>query len=169
MRMIPIVALLSFSMLVGCATSSNIARPGITIERTSCYGSCPVYRFTQFSDGHYLWVGRAHVAVWGTVSGSGGARAYAVALQLLRDARYLDFKDDYAQEDCEVFATDNLTVRIVVEDALGSKTITHYRGCEGFPPQDASSSLEESLDKVLGTRRFTGGDRMSLRDLLNGF
>ena len=84
-----------------------------------------------------------------------GARTYAAAMELLGDARYLEFKDSYASDsECEVWATDNSTVIIVVEDASSRKKITHYRGCQGFARQDALTQLEENMDKVLRTREF---------------
>jgi hypothetical protein len=81
------------------------------------------------------------------------AKAYATATQLLRDARYQEFTGSLV---CEIFVTDNPTVEIVVADASGKQTITHYRGCRGFARQEDLTSLEDNLDKVFRTRRFTG-------------
>jgi hypothetical protein len=148
-----LVALASAGAFYACATSPSLPQQSVSIERTACYGPCPVYRFTLYSDGRYVWQGREHVSVLGTVRGWMGARTYAAAMKLLGDARYLEFKDSYDSE-CEVMATDNATVMIVVEDASSRKQITHYRGCEGFARQDALTQLEENMDKVLRTRKF---------------
>ena len=81
---------------------------------------------------------------------------YVAAMQLLNDAHYGDFKDQYAGgQACEVLATDNLSVEIVVADAVHRKTIDHYLGCEVFPERAAFIQLEDHLDAVLKTRRFT--------------
>ena len=148
-----IAALGSVGALDGCVTTSSDFRPSVALERTACYGPCPVYRFTLYSDGRYVWEGRAHVSVKGIARGSMGAKAYTTATQLLRDARYQEFTGSL---DCETWATDNPTVEIVVTDASGQQTITHYRGCRGFPRQEDLTRLEDNLDKVFRTRRFTG-------------
>ena len=145
-------------MFLGCSsTSSNVVGRSIAIERSSCYGPCPVYRFTMYSNGQYVWQGRAHVSVVGTVRGRMDVRAFATAMRLLIDSGYLDFKDSYRSgEECEVIATDNPTVSIVVVDPVHPKTISHYRGCRGFARQDVLTELEDNLDTVFKTRRFTG-------------
>jgi hypothetical protein len=148
-----IAALVSVGALDGCITNSSDSRSSVSLTRTACYGPCPVYRFTLYSDGRYVWEGRAHVSVKGIVRGSMDAKAYATATQLLRDARYQEFTGSLV---CEIFATDNPTVEIAVADASGQQTITHHRGCRGFARQEDLTSLEDNLDKVFRTRRFTG-------------
>jgi hypothetical protein len=158
-RVFRIVTTLALAgVLFGCSsTGSNVAGRSISIERSSCYGPCPVYRFTMYSNGQYVWQGRAHVSVVGTVRGSMDARTFATAMRLLMDSGYLDFKDSYQSgEECEVIATDNPTVAIVVADPVHPKTISHYRGCRGFARQEVLTELEDNLDTVFKTRRFTG-------------
>jgi hypothetical protein len=144
-------------VLCGCSTSSNVTDRSISIERSSCYGPCPVYRFTMYSNGEYVWQGRAHVSVVGVVRGRMGARTFAKAMQLLVDSGYLNFNDSYqSRAECEVIATDNPTVVIVVSNTVRPKTITHYRGCRGFARQEVLTELEDNLDAVFETRKFTG-------------
>ena len=148
---IPILMSLS-GALVSCATTSNDVRASVSLERTECFGPrCPVYRFTLYSDGRYVWDGRAHVSVKGVVRGSMDPKVYATAMQLLRDAQYQEFTGDLV---CEIWATDNPTVKIVVTDASGQQTISHYMGCQGFSRQEDLTKLEDNLDKVFRTRRF---------------
>jgi hypothetical protein len=143
-------------VLFGCSTSSNMTGRSISIEKSSCYGHCPVYRFTMYSNGEYVWQGRAHVSVVGIRRGWMGARKFAKAMQLLIDSGYLDFKDSYQSgAECEVITTDNPTVVIVVADPVHPKTITHYRGCSGFARQEVLTELEDNLDAVFETRKFT--------------
>lgn len=157
-RLLAAVAVLAaVCVLDGCATHSNETRPSISLARGACYGRCPVYRFTLFQDGRYVWEGHKYVSVRGTVRGSMSAAAYARAMQLLRDARYMEFKDRYgAGQECPILATDSPNVEIVVSDAANSKTISHYTGCDGFSRQKDLLQLEDNLDKVFRTRRFTG-------------
>jgi hypothetical protein len=146
-------------VLLGCFTTSpNVTGRSISIERSSCYGRCPVYRFTMYSNGEYVWQGRAHVSVVGVRRGWMGARTFAKAMQLLTDSGYLDFKDSYQSGggECEIFATDNPTVVIVVADPVHPKRITHYLGCTGFARQEVLTELEDNLDAVFETRKFTG-------------
>src|SRR5262249_25383187 len=119
--------------LYGCATGLNVAQSSVSIWRTSCYGSCPVYRFAVYSDGRYVWEGRAHVRVIGTVRGRFGASTYAAAMRLLREARYQEFTGSLERK---IVSTDNPTVAIVVADASSQQTITDYVGCSGFPREE---------------------------------
>lgn len=153
-----IATLVSIGAMVGCTTAPTASISSITIERTACYGHCPVYRFTLYSDGRYVWQGREHVAVVGTARGWMDPSAYTAAMQRLKAARYLEFKDGYPLEDndknCEIMATDNPSVRVVVATASRPKTIYHYLGCEGFARQQTLIQLENSLDEVFQTARF---------------
>ena len=150
-------ALALAGVLWGCSTSSNVTRGSISIERFSCYGHCPVYRFTMYSNGEYVWQGRAHVSVVGVVRGWIGAKTFAKAMQLLIDSRYLDFKDSYESgEECEIIETDSPTVVLVVAGTGHPKTITHPLGCVGFDRQEVLTELENNLDAVFETRKFTG-------------
>jgi hypothetical protein len=143
--------------LVGCASAPADPGPSISIARSGCYGRCPSYTFTLHANGRYVWVGRSDVSVKGTVRGKMNLQIYGAARRLLNDAHYLEFKDRYATEaDCEVIATDHPSVDIVVAEAAQSKSIVHYLGCEGFAEQAALIQLENDLDTVLQTRRFTG-------------
>ena len=152
-----VAAAASAGAIVSCATSISDTSSSISLDRSACYGRCPVYRFTLYSDGRYVWEGRAHVSVKGTIRGWMGGGAYPAAKQLLGDARYLEFKDSYQSDsECEILETDNSTVTIIVADSLHPKTIAHYRGCRGFARQEALMQLEENLDKVFRTHRFTG-------------
>lgn len=150
-------ALVVIGDLAGCASRPSDAGPSISLERSACYGRCPVYRFTLQSDRSYRWDGRGHFAVAGIVLGRMAATTYSSALKLLRDARYLDFKDSYeAGATCEDWATDGPTVTLEVTDPSGPKTIVHCLGCRGFTGQAALIELEQNLARVFRTGRFTG-------------
>lgn len=148
-----VAALGSLGALNGCATTHTDARSNVSLERTACYGRCPVYRFTLYSDGRYVWEGYAYVSVTGIVRGSMTPKAYATAIRLLRDARYQEFT---GRLECKILVTDNPTVEIVVADDSGRQTISHHIGCLGFPRQEDLTKLEDDLDKVFRTWRFTG-------------
>lgn len=148
-----VAALGSVGALDGCVTTPTDARSSVSLERTACYGPCPVYRFTLYSDGSYVWEGRAYVSVTGIVRGSMTPKAYATAMRLLNAARYQEFT---GRLECKTLVTDNPTVEIVVADDSVRQTINHYIGCRGFPRQGDLTELEDDLDKVFRTRRFTG-------------
>jgi hypothetical protein len=153
-----VAALALMIALVGCATNPGDPGPSVSIRRSACYGRCPEYQFTLYSNGQYAWEGRAHVAVNGAARGRMGEGVYTAAMRLLTDARYLEFRDDYGNgPECEQgWETDHSTVTIVVTDPAHPKTISHYTGCIGFKRQEALMQLEDNLDEVFKTRRFTG-------------
>jgi len=71
MRILSILILL-FSL--SCSASKNNRKSidstkEISLERTACYGTCPVYQVTIFADGKVRYEGKNHVDQMGIYSG----------------------------------------------------------------------------------------------------
>ena len=149
------VVLALLASVVGCVEIPTNTGSSFSIDRSTCYGSCPAYRFTLYADDSYMWQGRAHVRVTGTMRGHMDTGTFAAAKELLHSARYLEFNDSYeGGSACEIWQTDNQTVKIEVVDATTSKSITHYLGCKGFARQEELTRLEERMDEIFRTRKF---------------
>jgi hypothetical protein len=82
------------------------------------------------------------------------ATTFNTAMQLVKDAQYLQFKDDYYGDDCRLFLSDAGTTTIRVADASDSKTIKHYSGCEGFPRQEPDCATELSRARDVNCPRL---------------
>ena len=128
----------------------------VTLERTPCFGSCPVYLVTASSGGAVRFEGKSHVSHPGTAVGQVPKARLDSLLTELERAGYFDFEERYTPGSpaCGNAATDLPTVTTSVTLHGRTKRIEHYRGCAGAP--QALSRLEERIDQVLNTAQWIG-------------
>lgn len=91
----------------------------ITLERTPCFGTCPVYSVTLRRDGTATYVGKNYVERMGTYKGT--VRQFDRLAELLISRGYFGLKDKYA-----VNWTDMATVKTSVVMNGKRKTISNY-------------------------------------------
>ncbi|MFL5515418.1 MAG: DUF6438 domain-containing protein [Gemmatimonadales bacterium] len=154
--------------IAGCAsrppapapTVQSAAAPAdsaaVTLERTPCFGSCPVYLVTASSSGAVRFEGKSHVSHPGSAAGRIPKARLDSLLAELEAAGYFDFEEQYAPGSpaCGNVATDLPTVITSVSLHGRTKRIEHYRGCADAP--QALSRLEERIDEVLNTAPWIG-------------
>jgi hypothetical protein len=136
--------------VVGSADSST----HITLERSPCFGTCPVYTVTLEGSGAVLFQGRRFVADTGVSTATvPPARVDSLVAELVTNG-YFDFADRYlpGEPGCEHAATDLPSATIEVHARGRVKRIEHYHGCSEAPP--ALSALEERIDEVAGVARW---------------
>jgi hypothetical protein len=128
----------------------------VTLERGSCFGTCPVYRVTLDRAGNVRFEGRRFVADSGVSTATVPRERVDSLLAELETAGYFDFADSYRSGDpeCPRYATDLPTVITEVRTAGRAKRIQHDLGCSDAPP--ALSTLETRIDSVAGVQRWTG-------------
>lgn len=142
-------------LVAGCATEAALPEASISLSKSKCLGSCPAYTMELYSDGRYVWNGRAHISVEGTQRGRLNVEAYRQALRLISRADIESFHDKYeAGPDCATWTTDQQTVAIRIRNGSKVKTIVHYLGCQGFPRQDDLRRLENGLEEAMHIRDF---------------
>jgi hypothetical protein len=120
-----------------------------TLERTGCYGECPVYRLTVSSDGSVVYVGTRWVKVL-------GRREYALSeaqLSLLESAferaNFMLMRDyDHVEN------TDDDWAHVSFQHDGRTKRVRHYHGDNAAPP--ALNGLEDELDRITDSGRFVG-------------
>ncbi len=130
--------------------------PVITLERTPCFGTCPVYTVSLTGSGALRFVGKNHVSKEGEASAEIPAASVDSLVRELEVGGYFDFADDYVMNSpaCGQYATDSPTVITSVTAGGRSKTIRHDYGCFAAPAELAR--LERRIDEVAGTARWTG-------------
>jgi hypothetical protein len=130
--------------------------PAITLERTACFGSCPVYTISVTSSGDVKYEGKAHVHQMGPASGRIPKDQVAALLSEIEQAGYFTYDERYQSSEpgCGRYATDSPTVITSVTMAGRTKRITHDYGCSGAP--GALTILERKIDDALGSGRWTG-------------
>ncbi|HEX8385044.1 MAG TPA: DUF6438 domain-containing protein, partial [Rubricoccaceae bacterium] len=124
--------------------------PAVVLERTACYGTCPVYTVSAYADGRVVFEGREHVAHVGTTE---GRVVPAVVSRLVAEAEAAGLARfpaalAAASGTC---ATDHPSVLTTVRTPAGTTRVEHDRGCRGFEGEAALVAFEDEVDRALGT------------------
>ena len=128
----------------------------VVLERSPCFGSCPVYTVAVSPDGEVTFDGRAHVRQLGQAEARISREQLNGLLNELDRAGFFTFADRYVQGEpaCGRYATDSPSVTTTVTYRGRTKKIVHDYGCGGAP--GALMVLERRIDEVLGTGKWTG-------------
>ncbi len=118
----------------------------VVLERTACFGTCPVYKLTMYADGKIEFFGDSYVNAVGnhikTISQE------KVAL-ILAEANSVNFFGLDGKYDC-YDATDNPTAIITITNEGKTKRIVHYHGCRSANEKElaALTKLENRIDEL---------------------
>jgi Domain of unknown function (DUF6438) len=128
----------------------------VTLERTACFGGCPVYRISVSPSGAISYEGKAHVRQLGGATGQIPVERVNALLSELDRAGYFSFASRYtsAEPTCGRYATDSPTAITSVRWQGRTRRIEHDYGCGAAP--GALVVLERRIDEVLGSARWTG-------------
>jgi hypothetical protein len=122
----------------------------ITLERTPCYGLCPVYKVTVLGTGEVEYFGETCVDKAGTHRWRISRRRLQRLEEAFERANYLHLDDDYT----EYGVTDAPGCLTSVEyDDGSSKSIVHYYKAPAVPY--ALTELEDEIDRIVGVERYT--------------
>jgi hypothetical protein len=125
------------------------ATPLATLERTGCYGECPVYRLTVNTDGSVVYVGTRWVKVLGRQEYK-ITEAQLTELQSAFDRANFMVLHDYDR----VESTDDDWAHLSFRRGTGFKRVRHYHGDNAAP--QALSNLEDEFDRLVDSGRFVG-------------
>lgn len=130
--------------------------PVITLERTPCFGGCPVYTVSVSPSGEVTYEGRAHVRRIGTATAQVPSQRVDSLLNELEGAGYLTFANRYLPSEpaCGRYATDSPSAISSARLRGKVKRIEHDYGCGAAP--GALTILERRIDEVLGSGQWTG-------------
>ena len=149
MRLLFVVAA-SFVALVSARAESSIT--AITLERTMCFGSCPVYKLTVRSSGRVEFDGKAFVREKGKRTAQISARDFARLVKKVKEINFFALQNRYdgkGPNGTGVTVTDLPTRRTSVTKGGQTKTVEDYfRG----PPE--LKELEDLIDEVAGSARW---------------
>jgi Domain of unknown function (DUF6438) len=132
------------------------AGPVVTLERTSCFGRCPVYRLSISAAGVVHYEGKAHVEHLGPAEDTiPSARVDSLVGELDR-LGYFGLAEGYAPDSpaCGRYVPDSPAVITSVTADGRQKRVRHDYGCSDAPP--ALTRIEARIDEVAGTSRWTG-------------
>lgn len=123
-----------------------------TLERTACFGTCPAYRVTVYSDGKLEYAGEAFVKFKGPRTAKLSAKQLAELAQAFKDADYFALADAYVKREW----TDNPTCNTSFNQGGRRKAVAHYHGDHSAPAK--LTALENRIDQIIQIERFIGSE-----------
>lgn len=138
------------------SSESAGATPAVTLERTACFGGCPIYTLSVSPAGEVRFEGKAHVRWLGPATARVPQARVDSLLSELDRAGYFTFADRYTSGEpaCGRYATDSPSAITSVTLPGKTKRIAHDYGCSGAP--GALVVLERRIDEALASGRWTG-------------
>jgi len=97
MNKFKLVSLLAILLLATTAVNAQetAAKPAITLERTACFGTCPVYTISILEDGTVLYNGENFVEVTGEQTSEIPPEMVAMMVEAFADAGYFEWDEAY--------------------------------------------------------------------------
>lgn len=157
----------SLLLLLNIASAQSDDRPKsdllITLERTECLGSCPVYKITIRGDGSVVYQGHKFVRVEGTRRTTVDPEKVLAIAQAFVDAGYFDLADHYRSiknpDGTVTVVTDLPTTYTSLMIDSRSKEVEDYVGA----PKPLKE-LERKVDELAGSKRWVAIDSESLHE-----
>ncbi len=120
----------------------------ITLERTACRGTCPVYTLAVSADGKVVFNGKDYVKSKGTQEANIGSEKVSQIISEFNKINYYSLNDTYTQ----FTITDQSNVITSITTRGKSKTIKHYLGDLGAPRE--LTALEDKVDEIVGSSQW---------------
>lgn len=127
-----------------------------TLERTPCYGTCPVYKVTLHSDGSVSFEGTRNVSVTGVRTWRVPADSAAIVFRFADSVRFASFpaRYDFGEPGCSPYIADLPGYAVTVETAGTSKRVYTDAGCPNIPR--ALAALPALIDRVAKVESAVG-------------
>src|SRR5262245_22148033 len=147
-RFLTVLSVLAF---VGCKGPPPDGKL-LSLERTVCYGPCPVYSITLYDDGRVAYRAVSSVKSIGEAKGRVEVSTIATLHQELRRSGLMSLRDHC----CDCYdVTDHPSVKITYDFGVGERgVVDHYHGCRATPAW--LGRLEDRIDEVLHVEQFIG-------------
>jgi hypothetical protein len=142
--------ILFITSLVLVSAQDSDAAVAITLERTACHGTCPVYTVAILEDGTVLYNGQDFVDIKGEQTSSIAPETLAQMLKAFEDIGYFDWNAAYDSQTVSDLAT--VTTSAMHDGEM--HTITRYAGDHTAPL--ALPFLELWIDEMVNTALWTG-------------
>ncbi|HEY9627533.1 MAG TPA: DUF6438 domain-containing protein [Coleofasciculaceae cyanobacterium] len=126
----------------------------ITLERTACYGPCPVYELTVYGDGKVVYEGRAFVAAQGRRTAQISPEQVQQLVTAFETANFFALKDQYAVE-----VTDLPGAWTSIRLNGQSKRVWRYGSIDNPELNNAPrslSDLESQIDQIVNSQQWIG-------------
>jgi hypothetical protein len=129
----------------------------ITLERTVCFGTCPIYKLAIFSDGRVEYEGIQYVKKVGKATGRiSRAKVNNLVLEF-QNIYYFNLPESFTPgtKQCPQVMTDMPSAITSLTWQGRSKIINHYHGCRGLNTLELLTRLENKIDEVVKVKKWT--------------
>jgi Domain of unknown function (DUF6438)/Ankyrin repeats (3 copies) len=137
----------------------------IKLERTSCYGPCPIYMVSIDGNGKVTYEGRKFVRVEGRQSDNIPAGRVAALVSTVNRIRFFELNDEYRfirnADGTTTSVTDLPTTFVTVTQGGRTKRIEDYVGAP-----EPLHQLEKEIDEAARTKRWISLDDPTLRQMV---
>jgi hypothetical protein len=120
----------------------------ITLERTACFGACPVYSLKISGEGEVVFEGQKFVKVPGVQKTTISAGAVSQLAKEFENAGYFAFNDSYTKYNITDMPSANTSITI----GSRTKSVKHYLGDRSAPEQ--LTKLENRIDETTNSAQW---------------
>lgn len=129
-------------------TPDDLGDVVITLERTPCFGVCPVYTLTIYGDGRIVYEGMRNVRIEGTITTTISEDKIKQLIREFRKINYFSLKDSYEVRN----VTDMPSAYTSLTVDGKTKTVRHYHGDLSAPKK--LTELENKIDEIVNSARW---------------
>ena len=133
-------------------------RQTVTLERTACFGFCPVYKATVDDRDILVFEGERFVTEEGAVSKRLPKGTFKELLRIARAHDFTAYDAAYPNEDgsnCPMRATDMPTVIVSYDAGRLDHSVSLYQGCR-FEGREALDEMILEIDAVMALDTMIG-------------
>ena len=158
LAILPILFILSVAVV---GAQDNNTKPVITLERTACFGRCPIYTISIFENGDVVYKGENSVTVTGEQKSQIDPETVKAMVEAFEKAGYFDWKEAYDTQ----MVTDLPSAITSVTRNGETHQIRHYLGDHTVPV--ALTYLEHWID-LMTTSNLRTGAEFNFSSISNG-
>ncbi|MFC2005424.1 DUF6438 domain-containing protein [Chloroflexota bacterium] len=127
---------------------NNLDEVQITLERTACFGFCPVYTLTIHGDGTVVYEGKDFVKTKGRAEITITKEKVKQLVSAFEKIDFFSLNDNYTER--TITDAQSVITSITVDGK--TKTIEHYHG--DFNAPEELSELEDMIDEIVNSEQW---------------
>jgi len=122
------------------------------IQRTSCFGPCPIYALHVRGDGSVRFVGEQYTDIIGGIDGAITDDQLFLIASAIEQSNFFEYGES---DECTALWTDSPSVSLWVKWRGRERRVSRYLGCKKDPP-DPVPELTRILDSIVNTEEWIG-------------
>jgi acetamidase/formamidase len=128
----------------------------VTLERTACFGTCPIDKVTIMSDGAVTFDGRRFAKTGGQAHAQISPEAFRKLVEEFQRISYFSLPDRFTPGTpaSPHMVTDMPSANTALQLNGKIKSVAHYYGCGDSGALPALTALERKIDEIAGTEKW---------------